>query len=103
MRRAVVWTRAALDDLKSQVTYIARDNPAAARRVAARIRVAGDNLMDFATGSPGRVSGTYEKSVTGLPMIIAYAIELRGEAEVIVVLHVIHTARDWRVGDWPGE
>ncbi len=103
MTRSIVWTRAALDDLKAQVTHIALDNPAAARHVAERIRAAGDNLSDFATGSPGRVNGTYEKSVSGLPMIIAYAIERQGSGEVIVVLRVIHTARDWRVGEWPGE
>ena len=101
MKRTVTWSRAALDDLKAQVSYIARDNPAA-RRVAATIRKTGDALADFATGHPGRVAETYEKSVSGLPYIIAYAIDVRGDEEVIVVLHVIHTARDWREGEWVG-
>ena len=101
MTRAVAWSRAALDDLKAQVSYIARDNPAA-RRVAATIRKTGDALTDFATGHPGRVIGTYEKSVGGLPYIIVYAIDVRGNEGTIVVLHVIHTARDWRDGDWVG-
>ena len=100
MKRAVTWSRAALDDLKAQVSYIARDNPAAARRVAANIRATGDGLSDFATGHPGRVAGTYEKSVGGLPYIIAYAIDVRVGGERIVVLHVIHTARDWGEGEW---
>ena len=100
MKRAVTWSRAALDDLKAQVSYIAQDNPAAARRVAATIRKAGDALADFATGHPGRVAETYEKSVSGLPYIIAYAIDVRGNEEMIVVVHVIHTARDWREGEW---
>ena len=102
MTRAVAWSRAALDDLKAQVSYIARDNPAAARRVAATIRKTGDALADFAIGHPGRVAETYEKSVCGLPYIIAYAIDLRGDKETIVVLHLIHTARDWREGEWVG-
>lgn len=102
MKRAVTWSRAALNDLKGQVSYIARDNPTAARRVAASIRQTGDALADFATGHPGRVAGTYEKSVTGLPYIIAYAIDAHGDEEVIVVLHVIHTARDWHEGEWVG-
>jgi toxin ParE1/3/4 len=102
MKRLVIWSRAALDDLKADIVYIARDDSSAARRVANRIRATGDALSDFATGHPGRVEGTYEKSVSGLPYTIAYAIGARGPEEVIVVLHVIHTARDWREGEWPG-
>ncbi len=60
-----------------------------------------DGLVDFATGHPGRVAGTYEKSVGGSPYIIVYAIDRTDAAEVVVVLHVIHTARDWRAGAWP--
>ena len=102
MKRPVVWTRAALGDLNAQITYIAHENPAAARRVAERIRATGNGLQDFATGHPGRVAGTYEKSVAGLPYIIAYAIDRNDDAETIAVLHVIHAARDWREGEWPG-
>jgi toxin ParE1/3/4 len=47
------------------------------------------------------VADTYEKSVGGLPYIIAYAIDRSEGAETIVVLHVIHTARDWREREWP--
>jgi toxin ParE1/3/4 len=100
MKRALSWTRAALDDLKAQISYIARDNPAAARRVAERIRATGDALGDFASGHPGRVAGTFEKTVSGLPYIIAYAIDVRDGEERIAVLHVVHTARDWREGEW---
>ena len=102
MRRPVIWTRAALGDLNAQIAYIAHENPAAARRVAERIRATGNGLQDFATGHPGRVAGTYEKSVAGLPYIIAYAIDRKDDAETIAVLHVIHAARDWREGEWPG-
>jgi len=101
MKRAVFWSRTALDDLKAQIAYIARENPTAARRVAERIRATGDALAEFATGHPGRVSGTYEKSMSGLPYIVAYAIDRREGGEAIVVLHVIHAARDWRDGKWP--
>lgn len=89
MKRDVSWSRAALDDLKAQLAYIARDNPAAAHRVAQRIRETGSKLADFATGHPGRVTGTYEKSVSGLPDIIAYAIDVRSDCEAIIILHVI--------------
>ena len=101
MMRSVKWSRAALEDLKGQVAWIAQVNPTAARRVAERIRATGGSLADFATGHPGRVEGTYEKSVSGLPYIIAYVIDRTGDAEAIVVLHVIHAARDWRAEEWP--
>ena len=41
MRRPVEWSRDALDDLKTQIAYIAAENPAAAQRVADRLRAAG--------------------------------------------------------------
>ena len=102
MKRPVAWSRAALEDMKAQVAFIARENPAAARRFSERIRATGNALQDFATGHAGRVAGTYEKSVGGLPYIIAYEIELMDGVEAIMVLHVIHAARDWREGEWPG-
>ena len=101
MKRPVAWSRAALEDMKAQVAFIAREIPAAARRVAQRIRATGNALQDFATGHAGRVADTYEKSVRGLPYIIAYAIDRKDDAETIAVLHVIHAARDWREGKWP--
>ena len=60
--RQVQWSMDALIYLREQATHIAKDNPAAARRVARRIRDTGNALADFATGHPGRASGTYDKS-----------------------------------------
>lgn len=97
--RHVQWSDDALDDLEEQAVHIAKDNPAAARRVASRIRATGNKLSDFATGHPGRVSGTYEKSVRGLPYVIAYA--LSDDDAVLTILHVIHTSRNWPPDDWP--
>lgn len=95
----VQWSDDALDDLERQVVHIAKDNPAAARRVAKRIRETGDALGEFATGHPGRVAGTYEKSVNRLPYIIAYA--LNDDDTVLTVLHVVHTSRNWLPDQWP--
>lgn len=97
--RHVQWSDDALDDLEKQVVHIARDNPAAARRVAKRIRETGDALGEFATGHPGRVSGTYEKSVNRLPYIVVYA--LNDDVMALTILHVIHTSRNWLSDDWP--
>lgn len=101
MRRPVIWSRAALDDLKEQVSFIAQDNPDAARRVAERIEKAGKTLGEMATGRPGRVTGTYEKSLSRLPWIIAYALRPMAGRESIVILRVIHTSRHWPEEEWP--
>ncbi len=101
MTRPVLWSRAALDDLKGAVSYIARENPEAARKVAAAIREVGKKLGEHCTGRKGRVDGTFEKSVAGLPYVLAYAIETAAGGERIVILHVIHTSRDWPTGRWP--
>ncbi len=101
MTRPVLWSRDALDELKSAAAYIARDNAQAARRVAAAIRLAGNKLSAHSTGHKGRVTGTYEKSIPKLPYIIAYAVEAVKGRESIVILHVIHSARDWISESWP--
>ena len=100
--RDVVWSEAALDDTDVLFAYIAADNPAAAHKVLDRIGSTAEGLGRLPSGRRGRVQGTYEKSVVGLPYIIAYAINpLSSGAEQIVVLRVIHTARNWPKGRWP--
>ena len=100
--RAVVWSDDAVEDFEQIVAYIAGDNPDAADRVADRIEAAGDALGALAAGRRGRVAGTYEKVVTGLPYIIAYAIRAQAEGrESIVILRIIHGARNWPADEWP--
>ena len=101
MKRPVIWSRSALDDLKAQVAYIAAENPATAQRVSDAIRAAASALSDIPTGRHGRVTDTYEKSVTRLPYIIAYAISSSPAGQVIAIIRVIHTARDWPDEQWP--
>lgn len=101
MKRPVRWSRDALNDFKDQIAYIAADNPAAAKRVADRIRASAAALGDLPTGRPGRVNGTYEKSVTNLPYVIAYAITKHADGEAISILRVIHTSRNWPDERWP--
>jgi plasmid stabilization system protein ParE len=100
--RDVVWSEDALDDANELVAYIAADNPAAADKVLDRIELTAQRLGRQAIGRSGRVEGTYEKSGVGLPYIIADAIRSRPDGiEQIVILRVIHTARDWPKGEWP--
>ncbi len=101
MKRLVQWSSAADDDFIRLVEFIADDNPVAAETVAARILKSADALGDMATGRPGRVGGMYEKPVTRLPYIIAYAIDLVAGRETVVILRIIHGARDWQVDAWP--
>jgi toxin ParE1/3/4 len=95
--RRLVWAESALADFEQAITYLAHQDRSAARLVAERIDHAARQLAKVPTGRPGRVTGTYEKSVARTPYIIAYA--LHGEG--IIVLRVIHSARNWPTENWP--
>lgn len=97
--RRILWSNGARDDYFQILRHIADDDPDAGERVVRAIEKTGNNLSDFATGHPGRVSGTYEKSVARLPYIIAYA--LSEDENVVTILRVIHTARNWQAEEWP--
>lgn len=102
MRRRVVWSETARAEYLKIIAYIAERNPDAAERVAGQIESAGASLGEFATGRAGRVKDTYEKVVTDLPYIVAYEIvPLPEGGEMVAILHVIHSARDWPEGGWP--
>ncbi|NKK63357.1 type II toxin-antitoxin system RelE/ParE family toxin [Rhizobium leguminosarum] len=93
--RPVLWSKEAHRDNLEILRYIAEDNPDAAERVVDAIEDAGKKLGEFATGRPGRITGTYEKSLTRFPYIISYELRSIAGRESVVILRVIHTARDW--------
>lgn len=103
--RAVVWSETALADLAAEVKFIAKTDPHAARDVRRKLDATGTALGVSLTGRPGRVPGTYEKTVTGLRFVLAYDVMPLpgGDAgeEVVVILRAIHTSRDWPPGEWP--
>lgn len=102
MIRTVVWSEDALRDLDQSIAYIAERNPVGAERVLADLQAAASGLATRSTGRPGRIAGTFEKSVSNRPYIVAYAIQRGGNSEeVVVILRVIHTARNWPRGQWP--
>jgi plasmid stabilization system protein ParE len=104
VKRPVFWSRDALEEVKKIGRFIAKDDATAARKVATALRTAGDKLGVRATGRKGRVSGTYEKSVPRIPYIIAYALQpLPAGGETVVILRVIHGARNWLDESWPEE
>jgi plasmid stabilization system protein ParE len=100
--RPVLWSAEAKRDHFDILHYIANDNPFAAEKVINAIERTGSDLGRYATGRPGRVTGTYEKPVTRLPHIIAYALATHAGRESIIILRVIHTSRDWPTEEWPG-
>jgi plasmid stabilization system protein ParE len=101
VKRRVVWADTARADYLGIIRHIAQENPEAAERVAARIEGLAAGLADFTTGRAGRVKGTYEKVLPGLPYILAYEVASLAEGEVVAILHVIHGARHWPDEEWP--
>ncbi len=88
----VRWTQPAANDLAEITRYIRKDNPTAARSVAKTLFDAANNLDRMPDrGRMGRISGTRELMVTGLPYIIVYEVG----KEVVRILHIVHGARDW--------
>ena len=100
--KPIVWSETASLEYQNLVgKRFTPRSPDAARRVANRIAEAVEGLAQRNTGRPGRVEDTFEKSVVGLPYIVAFAVEVHDGVERIVVLRVIHTARHWPPGKWP--
>ena len=88
----VRWTRPALQQLAEILRYIRKDDPAAARRVKARITsdVAKLDSMERRYRM-GEVEGTREIVFHPYPYIAVYEI---AEREVHI-LHIRHAAQQW--------
>ncbi len=83
----VVWRRRALADLRALREFIARNNPSAAARTAARVHQAVARLAAFPhQGRAGRDPSTRELIVTGTPYLVIYHVH-QGTVEVLRVLH----------------
>jgi addiction module RelE/StbE family toxin len=88
----ISWTRKAIVNLDGAMEYIATDSPAAASRVAQKIWNSVQLLADQPSlGRPGRVAGTRELVISGLPYIVVYT-EQDG---MVVILRVMHTSLKW--------
>ncbi len=86
------WTKRAERDLDEIAAYIGIDSPPAAARVILELIERTEALpRQPAIGRPGRVTGTRELVVAGLPYIIPYRV--RGND--IELLRVLHTSRRW--------
>lgn len=88
----IIWQDEAERDLDKIAEYIMEDDPAAALRVVSTIREAARVLTEHPNiGRAGRVEGTRELVIAGLPYILPYQI---AEQE-IRILAVMHTSRKW--------
>jgi toxin ParE1/3/4 len=87
------WSPEAIDDLVSIRDYVARDDPAVAVDVVRTIMaIVAQQLPRFPhAGRAGRVDGTRELVVPGLPFIVPY----RVRRDVIEVVRVYHASRRW--------
>lgn len=75
------------------VAYIQEDDPAMAETVARRILKATEQLSAFpGSGPPGRIEGTREKVVQGMPFVLVYRVATPGGH--VEILRVMHARKD---------
>ncbi len=88
----IVWTEPARQDLREIFTYIAEENPRAARALLAEIKDrVGVLVSQPQLGSAGRIEGTRELVLAGSSYILPY----RLKDQQIQILAVFHAARQW--------
>ena len=88
----VVWLEEATKDLKEIGRHIAKDDPAAAYRVLAKIKASADSLEhNPELGRTGRVAKTRELVIAGSSYIIPYTIKKKH----VRILAVMHSSRKW--------
>jgi addiction module RelE/StbE family toxin len=91
-RRALVWTGPALDDLREIKAYVAADNPAAARKLAGRIREGVEVLRE--NPEAGRVVPELAKLGYREVIVPPYRVVYEVQERRVVVLRVWHGRRD---------
>jgi toxin ParE1/3/4 len=88
----VEWHPLARTDFIDLIEYIAADNPSAAYRVHDNLREQVQLLTRFPKmGRLGRIPGTRELVLKGLPYIVVYRIS----ENLMTILRVLHGARKW--------
>ena len=88
----IIWLVEAERDIDWIAEYILKDDPAAALRLIYTIREATRVLSEHPNaGRTGRVEGTRELVISGLPYILPYQIA----GQEIRILAVMHTSRKW--------
>ena len=102
MVRRIVWAETARTGFQGLLDYIHGRNPQGVAALLRKVGAAVSLLGEQPHGRPGRVAGTYEKSVPGLPYVVAYELDdTSPDDPALVVLRIIHTARNWPSDAWP--
>nr|CRY96504.1 hypothetical protein [uncultured prokaryote] len=84
------WLPKAQENLAAELTRIAADDEAAAKRIALVVKSHTEQLEQFPeSGRPGRIHGTRELVISGLPYILPYRI--RGKN--VEILRFFHTSQ----------
>lgn len=90
----VRWLELALRDLDEIAGYIAKDDKQAAQKVAQQIWDAAQSLAEFPERArAGRVPGTRELLLVDLPFFIAF----RVKDNIVQIIRIIHTSRQWPI------
>jgi len=88
----VRWTTPAAQDLEEIALYIQKDSESAAMATAKALYDAANSLDQLPSrGRVGRISGTRELVVPGLPYIVLYEVA----DTAVQILHIFHGARNW--------
>ncbi len=86
------WTHSASRDLELIEEHISRDNPGAAVDAVLEIIRQAELLTDYPDmGRVGRVDGTRELVIVGLPYVVPYTYK----GNELVVIRVLHGAMKW--------
>lgn len=87
--RRIEWTEDAVANLDAIADYVSAFNPAAARRLIARLIEVADSLAEFS--GRGRDVGAGRRELTIVrPYVLRYLVE----AERVVILRIRHGARE---------
>lgn len=88
----IIWVTTALNNVDQIAEYISGNNPQAARRIVAKIHDAVRELTRQPyMGRAGRVEGTRELVLTGIPYFIVYRIA----GNSIEIIRILHGAQQW--------
>jgi toxin ParE1/3/4 len=91
---SIVWTTLARQDVNAIWDFMEQRNPDEAEMVDSEILRSVEELLQFPKrGKPGRVKGTRELVVLGLPYVVVYLLE----ESRIVILRVLHGAQNWPI------
>ena len=87
----VGYTAEALGDVRQILSFFADKSPSHAPDVAARIDMAVQAVASFPRAARfDRETSTYERPISGLPLLLIYAVS----DELVEVIAVFHTARN---------